>query len=192
MKTLLLKEKENMIFFPEEDTQYVMFLRSSSTTLEVNFEKEGVSCEVLILGKIKKGNSVVLNTIAHHLVPNTSCLTTYHAVLEDSSSSDYTGKIIIAEKAFQTTSYLNNKTLVAGENVKNISKPELEIESDDVKASHGSSTGRIREEDIFYLISRGLSRKEAEGIIIEGFFENVLSKIMDEEVREKVRAEVKY
>ncbi len=191
MKTLLLKENGNMLFSPVEDTQYVMFVAGSSTNLEIKFEKEGVSCEIIILGKVKKGNSVVLNTVARHLVPNTSCLTNYHVVLEESSSSEYTGKIIIAKKAFQTNSYLNNKTLVVGEGVRNISKPELEIEADDVKASHGSGTGRIREEDIFYLVSRGLSRKEAEETIIEGFFENILSKIADGDVREKVRAEVK-
>lgn len=191
MKTLLLKETGDMVFSPVEDTQYVLFIDDSSSNVEVDFEKEGVSCEIIILGKVKKGNSVVLNTISKHLVPNTSCVTNYHVVLEESSSSDYKGKIIIAKKAFQTNSYLNNKTLVVGESAKNISKPELEIEADDVKASHGSSTGRIREEDIFYLVSRGFSREEAEKIIIEGFFENILSKIADEEVREKVRTGVK-
>ena len=101
------------------------------------------------------------------------------------------GKIIIAKKAFQTNSYLNNKTLVIGEGTKNITRPILEIEADDVKASHGSTTGRVREDDVYYLTSRGLTKKEAEEVIVEGFFESVVAKIEAGVVREKVRVGVK-
>jgi Fe-S cluster assembly protein SufD len=101
------------------------------------------------------------------------------------------GKIIIAKKAFQTNSYLNNKTLVIGEGTKNVTRPILEIEADDVKASHGATTGRVRVDDVYYLTSRGLTKKEAEEIIVEGFFESLVAKIEDEDVREKVLAGVK-
>ncbi|KKS59963.1 MAG: SufBD protein [candidate division WWE3 bacterium GW2011_GWF2_42_42] len=101
------------------------------------------------------------------------------------------GKIIIAKKAFQTNSYLNNKTLVIGEGTKNITRPILEIEADDVKASHGATTGRVRESDVYYLRSRGLTKKEAEEIIVEGFFESLVAKIEDGDVREKVLTGVK-
>lgn len=194
MKSLLLKQNKNILISPTEDTQYVYVIPGDSaevTNLELNFEKEGINCEIIVLGKMKEGHSVELTTTSRHLVPNTSCVTNYFVALENSSSSNYVGKIIIAKKAFQTNSYLNNKTLVIGEGTKNITRPILEIEADDVKASHGATTGRVREDDVYYLTSRGLTKKEAEEIIVEGFFESVVAKIEDGDVREKVLAGVK-
>ena len=194
MKSLLLKQNKNISISPVEDTQYVYVLPGDSTgvtNLELSFEKEGVNCEIVVLGKMHEGQSIELTTTSRHLVPNTSCVTNYFVALEDSSSSNYVGKIIIAKKAFQTNSYLNNKTLVIGEGTKNITRPILEIEADDVKASHGATTGRVRESDVYYLTSRGLTKKEAEEIIVEGFFESLVAKIEDGDVREKVLTGVK-
>ena len=194
MKSLLLKQNKNISISPVEDTQYVYVLPGDSievTNLELNFEKEGVNCEIVVLGKMHEGQSIELTTTSRHLVPNTSCVTNYFVALEDSSSSNYVGKIIIAKKAFQTNSYLNNKTLVIGDGTKNTTRPILEIEADDVKASHGATTGRVRVDDVYYLTSRGLTKKEAEEIIVEGFFESLVAKIEDGDVREKVLVGVK-
>jgi len=194
MKSLLLKQNKNISISPVEDTQYVYVLPGDSTgvtNLELSFEKEGVNCEIVVLGKMHEGQSIELTTTSRHLVPNTSCVTNYFVALEDSSSSNYVGKIIIAKKAFQTNSYLNNKTLVIGDGTKNTTRPILEIEADDVKASHGATTGRVRESDVYYLTSRGLTKKEAEEIIVEGFFESLVAKIEDGDVREKVLVGVK-
>jgi len=194
MKSLLLKQNKNISISPVEDTQYVYVLPGDSievTNLELNFEKEGVNCEIIVLGKMHEGQSIELTTTSRHLVPNTSCVTNYFVALEDSSSSNYVGKIIIAKKAFQTNSYLNNKTLVIGDGTKNTTRPILEIEADDVKASHGATTGRVRVDDVYYLTSRGLTKKEAEEIIVEGFFESLVAKIEDGDVREKVLVGVK-
>ena len=194
MKSVLLEKNQNISLSPTENTQYIYLVQGGSaevTNLELNFEKEGVACEIIVLGKMHEGQSVELTTTSRHLVPNTSCVTNYYVALEDSSSSNYVGKIIIAKKAFQTNSYLNNKTLVIGEGTKNITRPILEIEADDVKASHGSTTGRVREDDVYYLTSRGLTKKEAEEVIVEGFFESVVAKIEAGVVREKVRVGVK-
>jgi len=194
MKSLLLEQNKNILISPVEDTQYIYVLPGVSmepTNLELNFEKEGVTCEIIVLGKMREGQSIELTTTSRHLVPNTSCITNYYVALENASSSNYVGKIIIAKNAFQTNSYLNNKTLVIGEGTKNITRPILEIEADDVKASHGATTGRVREDDVYYLTSRGLAKKDAEEIIVEGFFESVVAKIEAEDVREKVRAGVK-
>ena len=194
MKSLLLKQNKNISISPVEDTQYVYVLPGDSTgvtNLELSFEKEGVNCEIIVLGKMHEGQSIELTTTSRHLVPNTSCVTNYFVALEDSSSSNYVGKIIIAKKAFQTNSYLNNKTLVIGDGTKNTTRPILEIEADDVKASHGATTGRVRVDDVYYLTSRGLTKKEAEEIIVEGFFESLVAKIEDGDVREKVLVGVK-
>ena len=65
--------------------------------------------------------------------------------------------------------------------------PSLKIDANDVKASHGATVGQIDEEHLFYLMARGLSRQEAEKLIVEGFFEPVINKVPSEELKEKIR-----
>lgn len=194
MKSVYSELKPNITLTPDENTQYIFIVKdgsSYSADIELNLKKEGLSCELSVLGRIGKNAAVTIKTTANHLVAGTSCVTNYRVILEEEASSDYTGKIIIRKKASQTNSYLDNKTLVMGEKTKNTTRPILEIENDDVKASHGSTTGRVGEAEIFYLTSRGLARSEAENLIAEGFFENIVAKILDPDVREKVRADVK-
>ncbi len=185
-----------------EDTQFVLdfgqkVVRTAAEPLvcELIFNRPGVTAELVGLYKLGKdtlGNGEKLDfvTIANHQVPNTSCQTTIKGVLLDGGESSYTGKIKIAKEAQQTSSFLHDAVLVAGENTKNRSDPMLEIEADDVKASHGASTGRIDENQLYYLQSRGLTKAEATKIILEGFFESLLSKIGDEGIKKDVRKAV--
>ncbi|MBI5354980.1 MAG: SufD family Fe-S cluster assembly protein, partial [Candidatus Aenigmarchaeota archaeon] len=129
-------------------------------------------------------------TNAHHRVPNTSNNINVRGVLKDTSSSIYRGLIKIEKNAQQTNSYLSEHSLMIGKNALANSIPSLEIDANDVKASHGSTTGKIDEEQIFYLMSRGLSRRESERLIIEGFFIPIIEKIPLQEVRERIAAAV--
>lgn len=194
MKDVIIENQNNVVISPAEDCRYIHVIESdhdSEFSLDLNFDKENVTCEILVLGNLRNKTNVKINTLANHLVPNTSCTTNYFLALNDSSSSEYLGKIKIAVRASNTSSFLNNKTLVLGSSVKNTARPILEIEANDVKASHASATGRAREEDIFYLMSRGLSRTEAISTIAQGFFESLLDRISNLEVREKVRNKLK-
>ena len=107
-------------------------------------------------------------------------------VLLDGGKSDYIGKIIIEKPAQQTSSYLDDSVLVVGEDTHNNSQPILEIEADDVKASHGATTGRVDDMQVYYLKSRGFNELEAKNLIVEGFLRATLSRIQDEKVRSKV------
>ncbi|MBI2656509.1 SufD family Fe-S cluster assembly protein [Candidatus Woesearchaeota archaeon] len=91
----------------------------------------------------------------------------------------------------KTYSYLANNILKLGDKTLANSIPSLKIDANDVKASHGATVGQIDEEHMFYLMSRGLSRAEAERLIVEGFFEPIIQKIPLEELREKIRGLVK-
>jgi len=193
MKTKLVKVGPDTQVKVQEDTQFVLDFEGIGRTdkdkahsLSVVFEKPGVKAE--IVGAFKLSESQVLNlaTSAIHKVPHTKCLTYIKGVLLDNSSSDYVGKIIIEPKAQQTSSYLEDNVIVVGENTKNKSRPIREIEADDVKASHGATTGRINPEQVYYLRSRGFSKEEAQNVIVEGFFTSLLSRIKDEKIRDKV------
>ncbi|MBI2660364.1 SufD family Fe-S cluster assembly protein [Candidatus Woesearchaeota archaeon] len=112
-------------------------------------------------------------------------------ILKDESSSVYRGLIKIEKQAQKTWSYLQNHILKLGEKTLANSIPSLKIDANDVKASHGATVGQINDEHMFYLMARGLSREEAEKLIVEGFFEPVIQKIPSEELREKIRKMVR-
>ena len=155
MKTELINLNENMTISVAEDTQFVLDVvdgvEEKALTFELLFEKEGVSAEIISLNNIGAGHSINLTTITKHLVPNTACITTVKSVLNDNSKSTFIGKIIINSKASQTSSFLYDHVLVVGENTKNNSQPILQIDTDDVKASHGATTGRVDKDQLFYL-----------------------------------------
>lgn len=189
MKTKLLKVTKSIVLPVVEDTQFVLQMPESCTEpleVTVEFTKEGVTAEIISLFRVKRGNTVNLVTVAHHKVPNTSCITKIKKVLEDGAESDYIGKIIIEKSAQQTSSFLEDATLILGDHTKNRSDPILEIEADDVKASHGATTGRVDKEHVYYLMSRGLTSQEAQDTIVEGFFESLIAQLVDQKVRSKI------
>ncbi|EKD95407.1 MAG: hypothetical protein ACD_24C00495G0003 [uncultured bacterium] len=194
MKTVLLTPKSDQIVKVLEDTQFVVALSGlknqdtdANPDIVFSFEKEGVSAEILGLFCLKPDSRLKLTTTALHKLPHTSCITKIKGVLYSNTEASYTGKIIIKKDAQNTSSFLENSTLVLGDNTKNTSQPVLEIDADDVKASHGSTTGRISEEQIYYLMSRGISRDESVKMIVEGYFEKELSTISDPKIREQIR-----
>lgn len=187
-KAQILKLTENTKFHVTEDLDLVLdlFETKEPVKLEVIFDKPGVSCHLIGLYVLNKGEKLDLETSATHITRNTSCLQDVRGILKDNSESRYIGSIIIEKDAFQTESFLDDNVLVLGEGTKNQADPTLEIKNNDVKASHGSTTGRINKDEVFYLMARGLSKSEAENLIVEGFFEKLLNQIEDESVREEI------
>lgn len=185
-KAEILKLTQDTKYYVTENVDLVLdlFETTNPVKLEIIFEKEGVSCHLIGLYVLNNGEKIDIQTSAVHKVRNTSCLQDVRGVLRDDSGSKYIGSIIIEQQASQTESFLDDSVLVLGNGTKNQSDPTLEIKNNDVKASHGSTTGRINEDEIFFLMSRGLSRKESENLIVEGFFEKLLNQIEDVEIRD--------
>jgi Fe-S cluster assembly protein SufD len=197
MKTILLDS--NNISGKEvkvvEDTQFVIIDSGEKTKVDFDlrlvFDRPGVSSEILGIFDLEKGKEVKISTSTKHIAPNTSCNTFIKAVLNDNSSFDCKGKIVIGKKAAQTNAFLHDNVLVAGDNTGRNSRPTLEIETNDVKASHGSTTGRVDENQLYYLKSRGLSQAEAKDLIKEGFLVGLIDKIKDKKIRENVLNKLK-
>ena len=187
-KAEILKVNGHVKYFVKEDVDLVLDLFETNTpsNLELIFETPGVSCHLIGLYVLNEGEKLDFKTSATHKVKNTSCLQDVRGVLKNNSESKYIGSIVIEENASLTESFLDDGVLVLGTGTKNQADPILEIKNNDVKASHGSTTGRINEEEIFYLMARGLSKNESENIIVEGFFEKLLNQIEDENVRNKI------
>lgn len=109
-----------------------------------------------------------------------------HGALKDKSRSVFTGLIKIDETGQQTNSYLKNENLLLDATARADSIPSLEIDANDVRASHGATIGRIVEEYVFYLMSRGIPRPTAVRMVVEGFFYKVFDRMYNERIREKL------
>ncbi len=159
--------------------------------IDTLFNGQGSGCSNLgvFLGKGKEHIDITTNV--YHNVEGTTNDIMVDGILRDESSSVYRGLIRIEKIAQKTNSYLANHILKLGDKTLANSIPSLKIDANDVKASHGATVGQISEEHLFYLMARGLSRDEAEKMIVEGFFEPIIMKIPNEELREKIREKVK-
>lgn len=127
-----------------------------------------------------------VDCLMHHVGLSTSGDLLLHGALKDKGRSIFTGLIKIEPTAQQTNSYLKNENLILDPSARADTIPTLEIDANDVRASHGATIGKIDEEYVFYLMSRGISRPTAVRMVVEGFFHKVFDRMYNERVREKL------
>jgi len=126
------------------------------------------------------------NTSQDHMAPNTASDLLYKGALDHNSRSVFRGIIRVHPKAQKTDAYQTNRNLLLSDNARADSLPNLEIEADDVRCSHGATVGQLDAESRFYLMSRGLTREQAERLVVLGFLGEVLSRLPLGGVVEKV------
>jgi FeS assembly protein SufB len=131
-----------------------------------------------------------IHTLSDHAALSTTAETLVKGVLTDESRVEFDGMIRVRPKAQQTASFLSDHTLLLSDKCRAESIPGLEIGANEVSASHGATTGKIDEEQLFYLMVRGIPREEAERIIVQGFFEPVLQRIPLENLRARLRRSI--
>ena len=141
------------------------------------------SCLINGVMLLKGNQHHELKTNVNHKYENCKSSQLIKSVLLDKSNGTYQGKIYVDKRAQKTNGYQLSKALVLSENSEFNSKPELEIYADDVKCSHGSTTGNIDENSIFYLMSRGLKRDQANKMIVEGFLNEVIETINNTDIK---------
>ena len=152
---------------------------------EINCNLKGKYSSAFVNGvfSLSENRHHEIQTNINHLVENTKSYQLIKSVLDNSSKSVYQGKIYVDQDAQKTDGYQLSKAILLNENSEFNAKPELEIYADDVKCSHGSASGSLNENSIFYLRSRGLSYNEAKNLLIKGFLLDVIEKITDEEIK---------
>ena len=128
-----------------------------------------------------------IRTVINHLVENTKSYQLIKSVLGKNTKSAYQGKIFVDSKAQKTDGYQLSKAILLDETSEFNAKPELEIYADDVKCSHGSASGNLDENSIFYLMSRGLNYQQSKELLINGFLLDVIEKITDLEIKNLVK-----
>lgn len=113
------------------------------------------------------------HTLVDHRKPNCYSNELYKGVIDDKGTAIFNGKVFVRQDAQKTNAYQSNRNILLSDNATINTKPQLEIFADDVKCSHGASTGKIDEEAIFYLKSRGISEKTAKKMMLQAFVAEV-------------------
>ena len=124
-----------------------------------------------------------IKTVINHNEENCKSYQLIKSVLSENSKGIYQGKIYVNSKAQKTDGYQLSRALLLNDDVEFNAKPELEIYADDVKCSHGSASGSLDENSIFYLMSRGLNYQQSKELLINGFLMDVVEKITDVEIK---------
>jgi Fe-S cluster assembly protein SufD len=122
-------------------------------------------------------------SVQDHVAPNCTSDLLYKGALRDASRAVYSGWVHVRPGAQKTNAMQTSRNIVLSEHAKADAIPNLEIEANDVRCGHAASVGPVEEETLFYLQSRGIPRDEAERLVVTGFFQEVLDRVMLEEVR---------
>lgn len=148
----------------------------------LNIEVEGQNCETYLNGAIiAKDKQVIDNhTFVNQLVPNCMSDEKYKYVLDEHSTGTFNGRVVVQKDAQKINAFQENGNILLSDNAKINAKPELEIYADDVKCSHGSTTGQLDEQAIFYLQTRGISKPKARHLLVQAFVSDVLSQIKND------------
>ena len=154
----------------------------SRMNLFARFEGEGAHGDFTGLNLAADGQHSDITLELTHAVPNCSSKPLFKQVARGRSKAAFQGKIVVARDAQKTDAKLMMQGLMLSDEAEILSKPELEIFADDVVCGHGSTVGALDEDSMFYLTSRGISKAEAESMLVRGFLEEVLDPIEDEEL----------
>lgn len=172
-KELLLKNLEDHAiynFLIEGSSHKKLYINYESSGLyELNFFLEdGTNIEILSGTRLSKNDNIhIVSTVFHK--PSTHCTQDFRFVVDDEAISSFKGVIVIDKDATDVESYMNNKNLLLSKTAKAYSKPQLNIENNKVACSHGSSTGALDKEQMFYLQSRGITEAKAKDILVDAF-----------------------
>ena len=161
-----------------------MTLNGSLVRNNLNIDVNGENCETNLNGGyiLKDKQHVDNHTVVDHKVPNCNSNELYKGVMNDGSTAVFNGKVFVRKDAQKINAFQSNRNVLLSDSATVNSKPELEIYADDVKCSHGSTTGQLDEEAIYYLRARGLSKKAAIELLVSAFITEVIAKINTEAV----------
>lgn len=154
--------------------------------IEVNQNAEHCQTQLNGLYLPKENQQVDNNLLVNHLRPNGNSDQLYRGIMDDSSHASFLGKVYIAPDAQHIDANQSNNNVLLTETARANSKPQLEIYADDVSCTHGSTTGQLDKEGIFYLQTRGISQQQARIMILNAFIHEVIDRITDQELHDYV------
>ena len=158
-------------------------LKFNKFDINIDLNEENSNCFILSGLFLDRGEHQEIKTKINHLAPNCKSFQKIKNVLENNSKGVYQGKIYVKDIAQKTNAYQLSKALILNDDAEFNAKPELEIYADDVKCSHGSTSGSIDEEAIHYLMTRGIEFSKAKKLLIKGFLNEIFENIREPKIK---------
>ncbi len=152
----------------------------------VKLSGEGASCELNGAYLVDGKQTIKTNVLMNHLVPNCLSKQLFKGILDNDAKAIFTGRIVVAKDAQKTEAYQANHNLLISPSAKAYAQPQLEIYADDVKCSHGATSGRLDENALFYMRSRGIGEHEARLLQQQAFVYDVLENISNVQLRDRL------
>lgn len=164
------------------------FIRGESLS---ELTHEGAHSEMLSINPVSGTRMIDQRTLQLHSAPGATSDLLYHNSLDEQGRTIFAGLIKVAEGAHRTDAYQKVRNLLLSDDAEANSMPGLEILADEVKCSHGATSGELNEEELFYLEARGIPREVGRRMVVMGFFDSLLERITDENLREFLSGEVR-
>lgn len=169
-------------------SSYVISLDGAMIRNNLNIVSNGQNCESNMYGLyLLDGETHVDNhTTVDHKEPNSNSNELYKGIMDDKSRGVFNGKIYVRQEAQKTNAFQSNNNILLSDNATINTKPQLEIWADDVKCSHGCTTGQLDEEAVFYLQARGIDKVKAKAMLLYAFAHDIVEKIPVEIIRDRL------
>lgn len=170
--------------------EVIILNKPGERELVVSFDKMGSEEEILGLIVADQPGDYYLKILVDHKVGNTFGRVMIRGIAKNGARVRVEGMIKIDKQANGVDDFLEMKLLLLDAKSQAVAEPKLEIEANEVKASHAATVGKIDEEQVFYLESRGVKRAEAEGLIVDGFLSEVVTRIEDPMIISKFKGKL--
>jgi Fe-S cluster assembly protein SufD len=170
----------------------VIVAQSGQSEVVVELDQPGAKALVLGIIESQNNDDLKLRIVTVHQAANTHAETMIHGLVSGQAQAQIKGLIQIKKNAQQVTDFLTERILLLSADARAVAEPELEIEADEVRASHAATVSSLNKDELFYLMSRGVNRQEAERLITAGFIAKVLNRIDDDKIRKQVASYVRH
>lgn len=180
-------QKKNSVFYNNSISLKGKFIRNN-----LNTKLDDEHCESNMLGMFFMDNQdfVDNHTLVDHAKPNSLSNESYRGVLDDKATGVFSGKILVRPNAQKTQAYQSNKNILLTDTATINTKPQLEIYADDVKCSHGATSGFLDQDSMFYLLSRGIPEQKAKSLLLYAFTSEIIDEIKIPELKVNLKKQI--
>lgn len=168
-------------------TQATLTCGTTRNNFSVDLAEEGASARLSSMAIASASQNIDNNVVLRHLAPHTTSRQLFKYVLDDDALGAFSGRILVSEQAPYTDAFQTNRNILASANARMHTRPQLEIYTDDVKCSHGASTGQLDTEALFYMRTRGIPLDQARQMLMQAFMADVIDTVHIEGLRDRLR-----
>ena len=183
---VFINEEVNLCIEQEAGSRVKIHVINAPFSITVDQIGEGCQTEIYGLEHLHGDENITAETHVTHTVGGGTSNQLIKFVLDDNCRGRFIGDLKIAQDAQHTEAHQTNRNLLLSETAEMRTQPQLEIYADDVKATHGASTGQLDESALFYMQQRGISKEKARQLLVNAFMKDVLNTISDEALRERL------